>query len=215
MEFEQLSKKEEAILKAFLYIWNERSVSTIYINELKTGICFCKENNKWTSFHLTNNEKYDYKEFDNLFLLTKHFLRILNEYCSDDCLKEFSEALNKVIYNIPLDTEKYCSFDELAEDEKMVFDLFIKLKDEIGALPTIHSYPKEDEIDHHGLNIYKKGNKWVLYYLDRNMKFGYKKYDYLLTLCYDVFESLEKTDTDYCNEKFPFLIAEALEQKKK
>ena len=217
MEFDNITKEEETILKAFLYLWNKRCITTIFVNEYKRGICFCKTNNKWASFHLINDVKYNYEEFDNVYLLCLHYFNYLNEYNSMECLEEFPIVLSKVAKNEPLDTDKYVPFDELEEDEKTIFNIFIALMGEISSLHIYNSYPEEKDIDKRNekLYIYKRGNKWIEYYLERNEKVDYSEYDDLLSLCYDIFEIFEKSNTDYCNEKFPIMLREALDQKKK
>ena len=99
------------------------------------------------------------------------------------------------------------SFEELTSEEKKVLTVFIELMEKIGRR---HSFTFLEKVNGGagGFCIYKEDDKWITYTYEKGLKLGYREYDKLYDLCMDIFEALEKKDTDYCLSVFPTLVQE-------
>ncbi len=100
------------------------------------------------------------------------------------------------------------SFDELTENEKIVFDTFVELMKKIGRIDMFTFFEKK--VGPCGVCVYKENGKWITYDYERNEINGYVEYDNIYQLCIYIFKSLDKKSTDYCMKVFPELVQENL-----
>lgn len=104
-------------------------------------------------------------------------------------------------------------FDELTNEEQIVFTVFWKLMKERGLLKEFYFFQKKTE-GLGGFCIYKEDGKWISYTYERGEIIGYRDYIDLYSLCMDTFEALDKASTDYCLNDFPLLVEQVLNSDK-
>ena len=213
MNFDTLSEREKAAFRAFIYLWHERDLSSITVNDEKDGICICKENGKWISFFYARGQRHNYHEFDYLYSVFEYHFNFLDKPNAEYCISQYPRVLSAALNKNPLVEPEYVKYDDFSDKEKTIFLAFIKVLRETGSMPLHIVYPTEDKVDKYieRLQFYKKGNKWVSYILERNEKTGYREYSDLYCLCVEAFQMLEKDCTDYCMDVFDPLIQDVIE----
>ena len=214
MEFDELTEEEKGMTEAFIASWSERDRTPIYVGENKGGITIGKIKGIWTSYSWVRGERYDMHVYPTFFELADRIYSFLDKRNEEHCKDRFLDLLIARQDGVELEKEEYVEYENLGEDEKKVLDAFIKVLKESGDLPRNIVYPSKEEVDEHieRLQFYKKGNKWVSYILERNERGGYREYDSLVPLCFDSFECLEKSHTDYCKSVFPGMIQDILKK---
>ena len=68
------------------------------------------------------------------------------------------------------------NFDELTNEEQIIFSIFKKLLGDVGRM---HSFAFDKINRKGGFCVYKDNNKWVSYIYDRDQISGYREYDSL------------------------------------
>ena len=217
MQFERLTLEEEKKIEVFLELWKERCITTIFVNHLVDGTCIGKLNDKWVKFYHARNTIYSLEEYESLDSLIDHYFIVLGKRNEEYFRKEYPLRLNDALEGKIRPKDKYIKYSELTDEEKTILIAFIKLLREKGDYERNIYYPSEKTVDRweETLQFYKKGNKWILYVLERNIKSGFREYDDLYSLCIDAFDSFEKEHTDYYMDVFPVLIEDILKSKQK
>jgi len=216
MKFDELTKEEEIIVEAFTKLWSERNVSTISINKANSN-SLCKINGKWATFFYIRDEIYNYKEFDDLYSACLSYFKCLDGNNEKYCKSMFPELIKKLADNEIIEETGYVNYNDLTNEEQIILNVFIQLLKDTGDYIRNIIYPEsEDKIDEfiERLQVYKKGNVWVAYVLERNEKSGYTEFHTLYSMCMAIFNSMEKTHSDYCLSRFPIMVQQALENNK-
>lgn len=208
MKFDKLTQMEEIALNTFKELWHERDLNPIYINEEKEGLCVCKENGEWISFDYARGKRYYLHNYDSMSAAIEKIYSFLDKANKEYCMSKYPELLKDNLENKPKHVPKYVKYEDLEDEEKTILDAFIKLLKEKKEFYLNVVYPQEYEVNKYQerITFYKLDNKWVSYILERNQKSGYREYDDLYTLCMDIFNSLEKSHSDYHLDIFPILV---------
>ena len=210
-----LTEEEKRIAAIFIHVCGKKGISTVLINK-QYRYSIGKVIGKWAIISYYQDQPYNYEKYDDLYSACIAYFNMLDPNSAEYCKNMFEELVKDSSQSFNFDN--YVKYEDLIDGEKIILDACLKVLQETGDLNRHIVYPRcEDEIDKYEarLYFYKKGNVWVVYILERNEKGGYREYSTLYPLCFEIFDNLEKSHTDYCLSRFPNLVKEALKKTNK